>query len=117
LWKGEEVDPRYKFNNETLINDLQISLDEQRGLSTIISTEEKNRRKREKRASDRRSKGIPERHEYLRSISSEAAERRSEALRMRQSGMPVSLIAKELHLSKKTVYGYFKTVNEDTVTP
>lgn len=117
LWKGEEVDPRYKFNNETLINDLEISLDEQRGLSTIISTEEKNRRKREKRASDRRSKGIPERHEYLRSISSEAAERRSEALRMRQSGMPVSLIAKELHLSKKTVYGYFKTVSEDTVTP
>lgn len=117
LWKGEEVDPRYRFRNKTLINELEINLDEQRSLSTIISTSEKNRRKNEKRASERRSKGVPERSEYLRSISSCAAERRSEAVRLRVSGMPVSLIAKELRVSAKTVYGYFNMLDKESVTP
>lgn len=117
IWKGQEVDPRYKFSNQKLLDYLDISEEEQRHLLTIISREEKNRRRREKRASERRSEGIPTRSQYLGSVSMKASENCSEALRMRASGMPVPLIAAALRVSKNTVYRYFKEANKIGVTP
>jgi hypothetical protein len=58
-YAGVEVDPRYRFKNQTIIELLEITADEEREMKTIISDEERRRRDRRRknpeiRAADRR---------------------------------------------------------------
>ncbi|MED0676319.1 replication protein [Aneurinibacillus thermoaerophilus] len=59
--QGYKAGAGYNFTNEKLIAMLDISMDEQRHLKTIISYEEKQRRKTVKR----RENGIVERSQYI----------------------------------------------------
>jgi hypothetical protein len=88
-----EVDPRYRFKNQTIIELLEITADEEQEMRTIISDEERRRR-------DRRRKN-PEmtRQAY----EGRAADRRLEARRMASEGMSRQEIAKTLGWSKRHV--------------
>ena len=48
VWEGVEVDPRYRFRNETIIELLGITAEEQREMRTLISPAEKERRRKTK---------------------------------------------------------------------
>lgn len=51
--EGKLYDPRYRWSNKRLIEDLKITPEEQRHMLTIIGTEEKYRRKNEARRENR----------------------------------------------------------------
>lgn len=74
------VDPRYRFKNSTIIDMLDISDDEMRNLATIISKDEKLRRKREKARFERGSNEKKLGREYMIQAAKEmAADGKSQA--------------------------------------
>ena len=50
VWKGIEVDPRYRYRSATIIDVLQITADEQRAMKTLIGPAERARRRSEHQA-------------------------------------------------------------------
>jgi len=101
-YAGVEVDPRYRFRNQTIIELLEIDAEEERQLTTIISDTERRRRHRKKERARKRDAGEVQmsRQEYL----TRAANRRAEARRMAAEGLSLRQIAKELGISKSAVY-------------
>ena len=83
----------YKFKNQTIMDRLQITGDEQGQLKTIITRDEKNRRLREKRKADR---GADERR----------ADRQREVVELRGKGLTIPAIANETGLGQATVNRY-----------
>lgn len=63
-YNGKKYPPLYTPKNDTLINMLKITKDEERQLKTIISKDVKNERKAEKNKADRRKAGSISRAEY-----------------------------------------------------
>jgi hypothetical protein len=100
-YAGVEVDPRYRFKNQSIIELLEITADEEREIKTIISDEERRRRAR------RRKNPEMTRQEY----EGRAADRRLEARRMASEGMSRQEIAKTLGWSKRHVQ---RVLNEDS---
>ena len=100
-WRGMKVDPRYRLKNQTIIEALEITPEEERELKTIISDEERRRRDRERKKRERRESGDVEmsRTEYL----VRAAKRRAEARRRSAGGLSLRMIATALGISKSQV--------------
>lgn len=98
VYGGVEVDPRYRFKNQTVLDWLEITADEERHMKTLISQTEKARRRAEKR---RREGATPRQV-----IASKAANRREEARRRAAGGEPHKDIAEALGLSVHTVRSY-----------
>jgi hypothetical protein len=92
-WAGLECDPRYRLKNQTIIELLEITPEEERELKTIISDEERRRRDRERKNPEMRRK------EYL----TRAAKRRAQARRMAAEGLSVRQIGKRLGIHHTTV--------------
>ena len=67
-WQGMDVDPRYRYRNATIIDLLQITLDEQRKMRTLIGPEERGRRYQEHQA-DRNARGGRARGEQQRAAA------------------------------------------------
>jgi len=99
LWNGQERDPRYKARNQTLISMLEITPEEQRGLSTIISPVEKARRRTERR----RANGIREREAYLEDCASKTRDQVQMALKLQQQGLTYTDMAELLDCSPSWV--------------
>jgi DNA-binding NarL/FixJ family response regulator len=95
-WQGLEIDPRYRFKTETIIELLDITPEEQKEMDVLISPEEKYRRKVEKR----RKAGVMPRAEY----EGRATRRRSEARRLVAEGKTVKEIGKLLDVNWRSVY-------------
>jgi hypothetical protein len=95
-WRGVEVDARYRFRNQTIIERLQITAEEERQMSAIISYEEKLRRQREHKERRRREQGIEDRF-----VVSE--QNRIAAQRLRSQGLTQAEISKRLCLSERHV--------------
>ncbi len=75
-YRGRQVDSRYRFSNQRIIEELEIRAEEEREMRTIISDEERRRR-------DRASKDPEmERRQYL----TRTAERRAQARRLAAEG-------------------------------
>jgi DNA-directed RNA polymerase specialized sigma subunit len=89
----------YNISNAKLIEWLDITDEEQRGLETIIGRRVKYDRNNERREKARRKAGNVTREEYL----SEADKRRQEAIMMRSEGMTQKAIAKELGVTQQWV--------------
>jgi hypothetical protein len=91
---GVEWDPRYRLNNQTIIEWLEVTPEEEREMKTIISDDERRRR-------DRARKN-PEmiRTEYL----TRAAKRRAAARRLAAEGKSMRQIARELEISKSQAH-------------
>ena len=79
----------YKFKNQTIMERLQITGDEERQLKTIVSRDEKWRRKREKRGAEERR-----------------AERERRVRELRGKGLTIPAIANETGLGQATVKRY-----------
>lgn len=89
----------YNVTNKKLIEWLDITLEEQKHLKTIIGRGEKYRRNNERREQLRRQQGIIERSEYL----TRAKNRREQAYKLYEQGLTNQEIASELNMSKRHV--------------
>ena len=103
-YNGKKYPPLYTPRNSTLLCQLRVTAEEERHLKTIISKDEKRRRDRERDTARRRARDVAERGVYL----GRAAERRSEARRMRQEGLTQAQIAERLGVTQQAVSGYLR---------
>lgn len=88
---GMPVDPRYRWKNATLIERLQITPDEERQLTTIISETESRRRGAERSRAARGRAGAKSRQAWLDSHDKQ----RQKAREMRSNGAKWSQVADE----------------------
>lgn len=93
-----DIDKYYKYTNARIINDLQISEDEQGQLSTIISKKEKYLRNNTRRQLISKTKGA----KYKRK------QRNKQIRELHGKGFKVSEIAKKLGITRPTVYSVIK---------
>jgi DNA-binding transcriptional regulator YiaG len=63
-WQGIEIDPRYRFRTQTLVEWLEITAAEQRDMFNHIGASEKRRRNTESRREKRRAAGSQPRTQY-----------------------------------------------------
>jgi hypothetical protein len=105
---GKQYSPVYTPKNQTIIETLRISESEQLQLKTIISKDmaqdrarERDRQRDEER---RRAAGVVPRTEY----EAQAAERATEANKLRQNGLSIRTIADKMGISVGSVHGYLK---------
>ncbi len=103
-WQGHEIDPRYHFKNETIIEWLDITPEEQTEMQTLIGPEEIRKRHREQQAQTRRAQGAMSRAEY----ETQAQARRAEAALRRSHGESIAAIAKALNVSTRRVWQWLK---------
>jgi DNA-binding NarL/FixJ family response regulator len=100
-WQGLEIDPRYRMRNQTIIEALEITPEEEREMKTLISDDERRRRDRQRKNPEM------SRQEY----EGRAADRRSQARRMAAEGVSRQQIARALGWSKRHVQ---RVLNHDT---
>lgn len=100
-WHGRQVDARYHFSTETIIERLEITPDEQRHLTTLIgpSVAKERHGVKERERKHRTGEVRTDRDTYLQS----AAARRTEALRLRNEGRSLADIAAQLGVSREAV--------------
>lgn len=103
-FEGRSVDPRYRWKNETLIEWLSISAEEERQLKTIVGKEERQRRDTARHVESRRRAGSMPRDAYL----GEAEARRRQAREYRAAGWSMRAIAAKLGVSIGAVANYCK---------
>ena len=93
---------RYWYRNATIISRLGITMDEQRHMLTIISKEEKNRRKSEREKKARRNEnGLTKRGQSK-------ADKVDQVKELKRLGYKQKEIAEMLNMSKGTVSKYLK---------
>jgi hypothetical protein len=63
-WQGVEIDPRYRFRTETLVEWLEITAVEQREMFNLVAADEKRRRNTNSRREKRRAAGAQPRAQY-----------------------------------------------------
>ncbi|WP_278938896.1 replication protein [Pseudomonas helleri] len=101
---GKDYPPLYTPKNGTLINLFRITVDEQRQLKTIISSEMALERDRKRDEVRRRAAGAVDRKTYLEAANAKLAK----AQALRAEGMSVRAIAKKMGVSVGAVSGYIK---------
>ena len=87
-----QVDPRYRWRNDTLIQRFGITPDEERRLATIVSRGEASRRHAERCRASREEAGAVTREVY----ESNAEQKRATARLMRAQGKSWAAIAAEV---------------------
>lgn len=95
-WQGLKYDPRYRMRNQTVIEWLEITAEEERQMRTLISDDERRRRDRERKQPEMT------RREY----ETRATKRRAQARRMAAEGKGSREIADELGISQRTARHY-----------
>jgi len=95
-YKGKQVDPRYRYSNQTIIELLEIIPDEERQLSTIISQDEAKRRDRERKREQRQCEP---REQYL----LKAKERKEQVKKYREQGLSYKEIGERLNITVNSV--------------
>lgn len=103
-YKGEKVDPRYRFTNARLIEWLEMTSAEMASMKTIIDADESRRRDRGRKERERREAGATPQAE----IHARHMDRVAEARRLRNEGLSYTSIAQRLGLARGTVFGYCK---------
>lgn len=112
-YDGYEVDPRYRFRSETIIEALNITPAEQEHLETLIGQDERRRRRRDKERIRGREAGRMPREEY----EGRAAQRRTEARRLAAEGRSRREIAEALGVSPASVTGYLREPEPEPPDP
>jgi hypothetical protein len=91
-YAGVQVDPRYRWRNDTLIQRFGITPDEERRLATIVSSGEAARRDAERKIQYRQEAGAVSRQVY----EGNAEQKRATARLMRAQGKSWAAIAAEV---------------------
>lgn len=107
-FNGKQVDPRYRYSTDRIIDDLGITPAEMREMEVLIDADERRRRRREKAENRRRREGCEPRADY----EGRAAHRRTQARRLAAGGSTRAEIAEALGVSKPSVTGYLKDAAE-----
>ena len=106
-FKGREWDPRHHFRNETIIDWLKITPEEEREMVVTISAEEESRRKRlrdrEYQKRRRRAKGVATRPQYDENRTSSFRKRVAAARQLKNCGLSTEQIAERMNVSRRTV--------------
>ena len=92
IWDGARIPNRYRLSNPWIIDSLEITGAEQRELRTVISAQERQRRRVERR----RKAGMVTREDY----QAAAQDRRTRAVALRQRGLTQTAIAAELGITQ-----------------
>lgn len=113
-YKGREWDPRYHFNQDTLLEWLEVAPEDEEGLKliSVISEAEYSRRKRlrDKVAKRRklRDEGVPSRGHYDAIRKAVRDQRASEACELKHAGLSTNEIAETMKVTKRTVQRWLK---------
>jgi len=108
-WGGTRVDARYRFRNETIIELLEITAEEEREMVTLISKDERLRRHRETDMKRRREvEGKVPREKY----TATAEQRKIRAGELRARGMTQREIAGILGCSQQEVSRLIKGLDK-----
>ena len=109
VWKGIEVDPRYRYRTATIIDLLDIALDEQREMRTLIGPHERARRYQEHQA-DRNALGGRARGVQRREAT---RERDARIIELQVAGWSNRAIARELGIYENSVRHVLKRVRNE----
>lgn len=101
-YAGRQLDPRYRFKNETLVSLLELTAAEQAKMKCIVDRDEALRRDAERQLRKRAASGCMPRADY--EARSDARAERARALR--DSGLSLAEIAREMGLGRSTVGRY-----------
>jgi hypothetical protein len=106
-FKGREWDPRHHFRNETIIEWLEITSEEEREMVVTISAEEESRRKRlrdrEYQERRRRAKGVASRDQYEENRTSSLRKKAAVARHLINCGLSTGEIAERMGVRQRTV--------------
>lgn len=103
-WRGQKMDPRYRFKTETIIDLLGITQSEQQHLLTLINKDELRRRNKISHEKARRAAGMVERETYLKTVD----DRRKKAIELARNGLSQTAIAEALGINRRTVYRWLQ---------
>lgn len=103
-FNGKRYPALYTPKNDTLINQFEITDDEQRQLRTIITPSLARERDADRKTVARRAAGAIDRKTYL----DHAQQRKQQAQKLRLKGMSYRAIAHELSVSVASVHNYLK---------
>lgn len=101
-YEGQQVDPRYRFSNSTLVDWLGITGEEMTLMRTIITADEKRRRDRERKAAQRREEGRP----TLNEMQTTRDELQAQVVALRGQGKSWRSIASSLAISQTSARRY-----------
>ncbi|MGL4911603.1 MAG: hypothetical protein ACRC3Y_04145, partial [Romboutsia sp.] len=100
--KGMRDKEGYWYKNETLIDRLEITRDEQKHMKTIIGTDEKYDRKNEKRRAERRNEaGLTKKQQQLQDL-------KIKILELKEQGLSNRAVGRELNISETKVRNTLK---------
>jgi hypothetical protein len=104
---GREWDPRHHFRNETIIEWLEITPEEEREMVVTVSAMEESRRKRDRdrdyQDKRRRAKGVPTRAEHNKCTNAALRKRIAAASQLKKCGASTAQIAARMGVSQRTV--------------
>lgn len=111
-FKGQMWDTRHHFKNETIIDWLEITTEEEREMVVTISPQEEARRKRlrdrEYQERRRRAAGAPIRARYDQSRSGALRKKTAAARHLKKCGLSTKEIAERMEVSDRTVQRWLK---------
>lgn len=110
LWKGEQTSWRHKARTQTIIGRLEITADEQAGLTELVSRDQMRQRQKDadrtRKESKRRQQGMVPQDEYTGRVAAGASQRVAEARSLRGQGFGMGEIAARLGVTVRSVRGY-----------
>jgi hypothetical protein len=95
-WQGLQVDSRYRFRSQTIMELLEITGQEERAMRTLISPDEERRRDRERKQKERREAGMKDR-------AAAAARTDSQVRQLHEQGRSTADIAVQVGVSERHV--------------
>ena len=105
-YKGREVDPRYFFTNQYLMEQLQITPEIERRSITIFGRDERRRRQRKQREHTRREQGVLPKKVYMLKRQEEVEANIEKARALKADGRRVKDISREMGKSVETIRSY-----------
>ena len=114
-WEGKEYNPLYRAKEQTIIDYVGITEDEQRliynhfGKPILCNKEIAREHNTKVQTEIRRKKGVQERSEYDAKRKESSEEQRIRALELRNQGLSQRKISEEMGVSQSSIRDYLKS--------